>query len=137
MKKNHFITLAVLLICFAACKKKDGTDPVNNTGNNTPKKSQLELLCQTWTLDQTYEDGTLKTSGGTDQYQYTKQGSYKMLQNGTWTDKGSFDFTSDSASVAMLIGITTTIWALKTLDEKTLKTEFTEGGKKMNYNYKR
>ncbi len=56
--------MAALLAGFAACKKEPVT-PSNNTGT-TPKKSKLELLCQTWILDETYEDGTKKTSGGTD-----------------------------------------------------------------------
>ncbi len=140
MKKIHIITIAALVMGFASCSKK--SDPAPSTGNNagTPKKSKLELLCQTWTLDETYEDGTRKTTGGTDKYQYTRQGSFKFYYNGAWTEIGTFDFTSkDSTAIAVnfMGSPTSTIMALKTLDANNLKTEFTSGGKKLNYNYKR
>jgi len=137
MKKIHIITLLALVMGFTACSTKK-EDPSPSTNNSTPKKSKLALLCQTWILDETYEDGVKKTSGGTDQYQYTKQGQFKFNYNGTWTDIGSYDFTSkDSTAISVLFGSTTTVMALKTLDDKNLKTEFMSGGKKLNYNYKR
>jgi hypothetical protein len=138
MKKIYIITIAALM-GFAACGKKDATAPASNT-NTPPKKSKLELLCQTWTLDETYENGTLKTSGGTGQYQYTMQGNFKFLSNGTWSNIGTYDFPSqDSTTIGVVFmgTSTTTIMKLKTLDEKNLKTEFTSSGKTMNYNYKR
>jgi hypothetical protein len=138
MKKIHIITLAALIMGFAACQNKDETKPSSNNNTTPPKKSKLELLCQTWTLDETYEDGTRKTTGGTDKYQYTRQGQFKFYYNGSWMEIGTYDFTSkDSTAISVLFGSTPTIMALKTLDEKNLKTEFTSGGKKLNYNYKR
>ncbi len=131
---------AALLTGFAACQKKDDATPSNNVNNTPPKKSKLELLCQTWILEETYEDGILKTSGGTDKYQFTRQGNFKHLYNGTWSDIGTFDFTSkDSTAIALNLMGSSTSWitALKTMDEKNLKTEFMAGGKKLNYNYKR
>ncbi len=142
MKKFHIITLAALLMGFASCQKKDSTAPAKNTGtNNQPvKKSKLELLCQTWTLDETYEDGVRKTTGGTGQYLYTRQGNFKFYTNGAWSDIGTYDFPSkDSVAIGVVfMGTSNTIvMSLKTLDEKNLKTEFIAGGKKLNYNYKR
>jgi hypothetical protein len=135
MKKVHIITFA-LLMGLMACQKKDETTPNNN---NTPvKKSKLELLCQTWILEETFEDGVQKTSGGTGKYEFTRQGKFKFFTNGTWNDLGTYDFPNkDSASIGVVFGSSTTIWTLKTLDEKNLKAEFMSGSKRLNYNYKR
>lgn len=135
MKKVQIITFA-LLMGLVACKKKEETTPNNNS---TPaKKSKLELLCQTWILEETYEDGVQKTSGGTDKFEFTRQGKFKFYNNGVWNDLATFDFPNkDSASIGVSYGSSTTIWTLKTLDEKNLKTEFMSGSKKFNYNYKR
>lgn len=138
MKKFNMMFTAVLLVSLAACSKKDSTSPGTQT-QTTPQKSKLEMVCQTWTLVETYEDGKLKTSGGTEKYQFTRQGKFKYYYNSAWEDIGTYDFPKDSASIRMsLMGSSMpTTMTLKTLTDTDLKTEFTSGGKTLNYNYKR
>jgi len=130
---------AVVLVSLAACSKKDSSSPTSNQSTTTPQKSKLEMVCQTWTLTETYEDGQLKSSGGTEKYQFTRQGKFKFLDNSSWEDIGTFDFPKDSASIRVFFmgSMTPTTMTLKTLSDTDLKTEFTSGGKTLNYNYKR
>jgi hypothetical protein len=140
MKKIQIMMLAILITGLVACQKKDDVKSPSKSNNTIPQKSKKELLVQTWVLDETYTDGVRKTSGGTDQYQWSAFGSFKFLESGTWMEIGTYSFTSkDSNAISVKFTGTTTpvIMALKTLDEKSLKTEFMSGGKKFNYNYKR
>lgn len=138
MKRFNTLFTAVLLVSLAACSKKDSTSP-GDPAPATVQKSKLDMLCQTWTLTETYEDGQKKTSGGTEKYQFTRQGRFKFLDNSTWMDIGTFDFPKDSASIKVYFmgSSTPVVMTFKTLSDTDLKTEFTSGGKTLNYNYKR
>lgn len=138
MKRFNTLFTAVLLVSLAACSKKESTSPSEQTPA-TVKKSKIDMFCQTWTLAETYENGQMKTSGGTEKYQFTRQGKFKFLDNSSWTDIGTFDFPKDSASFKVYFMGTSTpvVMTLKTLNDTDLKTEFSSGGKTLNYNYKR
>lgn len=129
--------IAVLLIALASCKKETGSDvkpePVR-------QKSKLELLCQTWILNETYENNVQKTSNGTDKYIFTPQGQFKFYYNSNWMEIGTFDFTSkDSTAISVLFNGTSnpTVMTFQQIDEKVLNTSFVSGGKNFLYKYKR
>jgi hypothetical protein len=128
--------IAIIAAC-AACKKESKKEDVAPT---VKPKSRLELLCQTWTLHETYENSVLKTSSGTGQYQFTRQGNFKHYYNNSWNDIGTFDFTgSDSTAISVVfMGSTNPIgMSLEQINETILNTRFNSGGKSYLYKYKR
>lgn len=139
MKIKH---LTYLIICGAfifSCKKDDGN--TNNTGNNTPRTpSKMELLTKEWTLKETYKDGTLQTSNGTDQYRFDTNGKFMFKDAGTWKEIGTYKFNDkDSNSISTLFtGMSMSYWMeLKKLDDKNCQTEFMANGHKLQYDYVR
>lgn len=139
MKHYKLLLITAVILAFTACKKtEEKKDDSNQTP--TPKVSTLESLCQTWVLHETYENNTIKTTNGTDKYQFTRQGGFLYLYNGKWENIGSYDFTSkDSSSISVLFMGTSspTIMKLNQLDDKKLNTEFSYGSKNYLYKYTR
>lgn len=131
------LCIAALIIGTQSCKKD------NKTETPTPQvkqKSKLELLCQNWVLDETYENNVKKTSAGTGKYNYTRQGNFQYYYNNAWTEVGTFSFTSkDSTAIAMLFSgsSTPTIMTIKELTETKFTKEFMYGTTTFLYKYKR
>ena len=141
MKVKKLILIALFAVAFAACK--DSSEDVTPTPTQvTPKTSKLTLLCNDWTLKETYVDDKLQNDNGTTQYRFTKNGKFLFKENGIWVEIGSYIFNdkdSSSLTVNMGMGGATSEfwWYIKKLDAKSLNTEFAAGSQKLNYNYVR
>ncbi|MBI1305495.1 MAG: hypothetical protein GC181_02645 [Bacteroidetes bacterium] len=141
MTKSYTLFLAGILLILVSCKDETPVKKTTTDTNNPPAEmSTIEKFAQTWTLDETYENGALKTSNGTGQYLYSEDGVFFFLSNGNWEVVGNYAFTgSDSSQYALTFTGTSNpvLMNITSLTETDLKTEFETNGKKFNYNYKR
>ncbi|MCB9251586.1 MAG: hypothetical protein H6605_03915 [Flavobacteriales bacterium] len=140
MKKINLLSIVTILLVFAACQKE--STPVTSVKNDDPvvkEKSKLELLCNKWTLKETYTDGVLTQKNGMGQYWFDRENIFNFYSNGEWTGIGTYYFINkDSTSFSLYLGTTTGFDVkIKSLTENELKTEFVTGGKTLNYNYVR
>lgn len=139
---NTHKTLFMLMICLLAysCKKEEATPTPPKT--TTPKTSVMSLLNNEWVLKETYQDDVPTTTNGTGRYRFQKNGKMFFLNQGAWTEIGTYTFNdkdSNSLSVLFMGGGSSADywWMIKKLDEKSFNTEFSAGGRKLNYNYVR
>ncbi len=147
MKKAYLLMMAgCLLFSMISCSEDAPVTPTQQNDDNQddkndkPELGTIEKLAQTWILEETYENGVQKTSGGTGEYLFTADGAFFFNSNGNWNAIGSYDFTgSDSTTIAVTFTSTNEPinMELKTLNETELKTEFVTNGNTLNYNYKR
>lgn len=131
------LCIAALIIGTQSCKKESKTETPTP---QVKQKSKLELLCQNWILEETYENDVKKTSGGTDKYIFTRQGKFQFYYNNSWMDIGTFGFTGkDSTAISMLFSGTSTptTMTIKELSETKFSKEFMVSGTKYLYKYKR
>ena len=140
MKLKHLTYLIICGVIIFSCKKDKGN--TNNSNNNTNKTpSKMGLICNQWTLKETYEDGIQKSANGTDQYRFQADGKFMYKNGSTWEEIGTYTFNDkDSTSISTLFnGMTMSYWmTLKQFDEHNCNTEFiVTGGKKLEYRYVR
>lgn len=131
------LCIAALIIGTQSCKKESKTETPTP---QVKQKSKLELLCQNWILEETYENNVKKTSGGTDKYLFTRQGKFQFYYNNSWMDIGTYSFTGkDSTAISMLFtgSSSSTPMKITELTETKFAKEFVINGKTLLYKYKR
>jgi hypothetical protein len=145
MKKAYLLMMVgCMLLTMVSCSEDAPVTPTQTDDKNDdepkPELGTLQKLAQTWILEETYENGVQKTSGGTGEYLFTEEGAFFFNANGNWNAIASYEFTgSDSSTIAVTFtGTNVPIdMELKTLTESELKTEFVTNGNTLNYNYTR
>ena len=140
MNTKKIIFLSLMCVFIYACKDET-VDPADPIISPTPKKSKIGLFCNEWVLKETFEDGVQKTTNGTGQYRFTKNGKFAFKESGIWQDIGTYSWlNSDSNAIWMNFGgggASEILMQIKKLDEHNYHSEFGSAGKKLNYNYTR
>lgn len=140
MNMQKIITIAMICLLVYSCKEESATPTQPKV--TTPKPSAMSLLNHEWVLKETFQDDVQSTSNGTGRYEFKKNGKMYYFNQGAWVDIGTYKFNdkdSNSLSVVFMGGGSSSDywWMIKKLDEKSFNTEFSAGGKKLNYNYTR
>ena len=140
MKKYYVLMLAgIMTLGLMSCSEDAPVNPGGNQQNNQ-EMGTLQKLAQEWTLTETFENGQQKTSNGSTQYLFSRDGAFFFLNNNEWMALGSYTWIdSDSSAISMLLtGMNQPmIWNFQTLSEDELNTEFTTNGKTFVYHYDR
>ena len=138
MRKIYPLLILLVGVSFYGCND-DSVEPTPQ--EETPKASQESLLAQKWILSETFEDGVQKTSNGTGEYEFTKDGAFRFKsEQGVWSDIATYSWNDeDSVSLSVIFtgSINTLHWNIETLDDSNLKTMFYSGSKQFHYNYSR
>lgn len=144
MNTKRIIFISLLCILVNACNKEtvDPADPKPVTPVIPFEKTKKGMLCNEWTLKETFVDGVQKTTNGTGKYKFQTDGGFYYFEKGDWQNIGSYNFTTkDSNTIAMTFtyGGTSYLywWNIKKLDQKNYNIEFDANGQKLNYNYVR
>ncbi len=145
MNTKKFIFISFLCILGSACKKEatvEPAEPVKPKPVLLYENSKKGMLCNEWTLKETYVDDVQKTSNGTGKYKFQTDGGFYFYEKGMWQNLGSYQFTNkDSNNITMTFSYGgqnfTYFWDIKKLDKKNYNIEFMASGKKQNYNYVR
>lgn len=147
-KKMKKLLTAILIVAFTlpSCEKDDDltpnkTDTTNeqpNTGGNNgggdpggaQEASTLDKLTAKWWLMKDVKlNGSPITSGGTDIFEWLKDGTHRDNPdgNGNWAHSGNFAFTnSDSTSFTMFTGqANQQLWYITKLTEDSMMVDYT------------
>lgn len=141
MNMQKIIIAAMICLLVYSCKEKEEVTPTEPKVT-TPKISKMSLLNNEWVLKETFVDDVASTTSGTGKYRFQKNGKMLFFDQGAWMEIGTYKFNdkdSNSLSVLFMGGGSSADywWMIKKLDEKSFNTEFSAGGKKLNYNYTR
>ncbi len=149
--KKLFTAILIIAFTLPSCEKEDdltpmedettaivddGSDNGNDNGNgngNDPGNQQpstLDLLTSNWWLMQEVKlNGSLITSGGSDIFEWLKDGTHRDNPdgNGNWAHSGTYAFTNnDSTSFTMFTGrANEQLWYITQLSEDTMKVDYT------------